>query len=83
MDAKTFLMPQTLCKDSSMDRMISAGTDAPRALPRAALLRALAGFAIVAQLALNASAWLLPQFSQFSAIGDYMSELVLGRHGWV
>lgn len=66
-----------------MDRMIYAGTDAPRALPRAAFLRGLAVFAIVAQLALNASAWFLPLFSQFSAIGDYMSELVLGRHGWV
>ena len=66
-----------------MDRVISARADAPRALPRAALLRGLAGFAIVAQLALNASAWLLPRFSQFSAIGNYTSELVLGRHGWV
>jgi hypothetical protein len=41
----------------------------------------LAALAIVGQVALNASAWLLPAVSEYRLIGDNMSELVLGRYG--
>ena len=43
----------------------------------------LAALAIVGQLCLFASAWLLPLVSEFSLIGDHISELVLGRYGVV
>jgi hypothetical protein len=43
----------------------------------------LAGLAIVGLVFLNASAWLLPIWSEFGAIGDTMSELALGRFGFV
>jgi hypothetical protein len=46
-------------------------------------LSLLAGLAIVGLVLLNASAWLLPLVSEFSMIGDTMSELVLGRFGFV
>ncbi|NOT45875.1 MAG: DUF998 domain-containing protein [Acidobacteria bacterium] len=49
----------------------------PRALP------ALAAAAIVGQVALTASAWLLPGASEYGLLGDTISELVLGRYGWV
>lgn len=43
----------------------------------------LATLAIVGQAILLASAWLLPLVSEFSLIGDNISELVLGRYGYV
>jgi hypothetical protein len=43
----------------------------------------LAGLAIVGLMLLNASAWLLPLVSEYSVIGDNVSELVLGRFGFV
>lgn len=43
----------------------------------------LATAAIVSQIVLLASALLLPLVSEFSLIGDNISELVLGRFGWV
>jgi hypothetical protein len=43
----------------------------------------LAGLAIVGLVFLNSSAWLLPIWSEFGAIGDNISELVLGRFGFV
>jgi hypothetical protein len=46
-------------------------------------LALLAALAIVGQVALNASAWLLPAVSEYRLIGDNMSELVLGRYGAV
>jgi hypothetical protein len=39
--------------------------------------------AIVAQVFNLASAWLLPAVSEFSLIGDNISELVLGQYGWI
>jgi len=46
-------------------------------------LRLLALAAVVGQVVLMASALLLPLVSEFDLIGDTMSELVLGRFGWV
>jgi hypothetical protein len=46
-------------------------------------LRTLATAAIVGQIVLLASALVLPVVSEFDLIGDNMSELVLGRFGWV
>ena len=46
-------------------------------------LRSLATAAIAGQFFLLASALLLPLVSEFSLIGDTMSEVVLGRFGWV
>ena len=46
-------------------------------------LNRLATAAIVGQVVLMASALLLPLVSEFSLVGDTMSELVLGRFGWV
>jgi hypothetical protein len=45
------------------------------------LLTLLALFAIVCKICLLASAWLLPFVSEYSVIGDNISELVLGRFG--
>jgi hypothetical protein len=39
--------------------------------------------AIVGQAVLLASALLLPLISEYGLVGDTMSELVLGRYGWV
>lgn len=39
--------------------------------------------AIAGQVALLASAWLLPLVSEYDLISDNISELVLGRFGWV
>lgn len=46
-------------------------------------VRALAAAAIGGQALLLATAWLLPVWSQFSLVGDNISELVLGRYGYV
>jgi hypothetical protein len=43
----------------------------------------LAALAITGQLILLGSAWLLPLVSEYSLIGDEISELVLGRYGFV
>ena len=43
----------------------------------------LTAFAVAGQLFLVANAWLLPAVSEFSLVGDNMSELVLGKFGWV
>ena len=43
----------------------------------------LAGLAIVGLVVLNLVAWLLPLVSKYSVIGDNISELVLGRFGFV
>src|SRR5574338_214857 len=53
----------------------------PTALPNAARFVMLATVAIVASLFLLASAWLLPMVSEFTVIGDNISELVLGQFG--
>jgi hypothetical protein len=42
-----------------------------------------ASLAIVGQGILFASAWLLPIVSEYSLVGDNMSELVLGRYGFI
>lgn len=52
-------------------------------LPHAQRLSLLAVLAIVGQVVLLASAWLLPIVSEYSLIGDNISELVLGRYGFV
>lgn len=46
-------------------------------------LRQLALFAGVGQVILLASAWLMPLASEYRLVGDNISELVLGRYGWV
>lgn len=46
-------------------------------------LALLATAAIVGQIVLLASALLLPLISEYSLTGDNISELVLGRYGWV
>jgi hypothetical protein len=46
-------------------------------------LSQLAVLAIVSQILLLASAWLLPIASEYRLIGDNISELVLGRYGFV
>lgn len=46
-------------------------------------LTSLATLAIIGQVALLASALLLPLFSEYRLLGDNISELVLGRLGWV
>ncbi len=43
----------------------------------------LAAIAIVAQVFNLATGWLLPLVSEFSMISDNISELVLGRYGWL
>jgi hypothetical protein len=43
----------------------------------------LARFAVLSQVLLLASAWLLPIWSGFGLIGDHISELALGRYGFV
>jgi len=52
-------------------------------MPDAKMPRLLCGLAVAGQLFLLASAWLLPLASEFSLIGDNISELVLGREGGV
>jgi hypothetical protein len=46
-------------------------------------LSLLAVLAMVGQIILLASAWLLPVVSEYSLIGDNISELALGRYGFV
>ncbi|HMQ52364.1 MAG TPA: DUF998 domain-containing protein [Anaerolineae bacterium] len=46
-------------------------------------LSQLAQLAIVGQVILLASAWLLPFVSEYRLVGDNISELVLGRYGFV
>lgn len=46
-------------------------------------LSALATLAVVGQLFLLASAWLLPLVSAYTLVGDNISELVLGQYGFV
>ena len=46
-------------------------------------LLALATLAVVGQLFLLASAWLLPLVSAYTLVGDNISELVLGQYGFV
>ena len=45
--------------------------------------RLLCNFAMIGQVFLLASAWLLPFASEFRLVGDDISELVLGRNGGV
>jgi hypothetical protein len=52
-------------------------------LPHPQRLSLLAVLAIAGQVVLLASAWLLPIVSEYSLIGDNISELVLGRYGFV
>lgn len=52
-------------------------------LPHPQRLSMLAALAIAGQVILLASAWLLPFVSEYSLIGDNISELVLGRFGFV
>lgn len=52
-------------------------------LPHQQHLSLLAILAIVGQIIILASAWLLPIVSEYSLIGDNISELVLGRYGFV
>jgi hypothetical protein len=52
-------------------------------LPHQQRLSLLATLAIVGQVVLLASAWLLPAVSEYSLVGDNISELVLGRYGFV
>jgi hypothetical protein len=47
-----------------------------RPLPR------FAAFAVVGQLVLLASAWLLPTVSEYRLVGDAISELAIGRYGF-
>lgn len=54
-----------------------------RVLQNPQRLPLLAALAIVGQVILVASAWLLPIASEYSLIGDNISELVLGRYGFV
>lgn len=53
---------------------------APRLSHRLSLL---ALFAIAGKVLLLASAWLLPLVSEYSLVGDNISELVLGRLGFI
>jgi hypothetical protein len=46
-------------------------------------LGALAALAVAGQVVLLASAWLLPFVSEYGWVGDTISELVLGRFGFV
>ena len=46
-------------------------------------LAQLAGLAILGQVILLASAWLLPLVSEYSLASDYISELALGRYGFI
>jgi hypothetical protein len=64
--------------------MSTITTTTPRtAVPRSQRLSLLAALAIVGQLVLLASALLLPIWSQYSLIHDNISELALGRYGFV
>ncbi|HZD67984.1 MAG TPA: DUF998 domain-containing protein [Actinomycetes bacterium] len=51
--------------------------------PRSRRLALLATLAIVGQVALVASAMLLPLWSEYDLVGDNISELALGQHGFV
>ena len=51
--------------------------------PPRASLTTLAAVAIIGQVVLLASALLLPLVSEYRLLGDNISELVLGRFGWV
>jgi uncharacterized protein DUF998 len=63
---------------------MSTTTATPRAqLQRSPSLSLLAALAIVGQLVLLASALLLPIWSQYGLIRDNISELALGRFGFV
>jgi hypothetical protein len=55
----------------------------PAVWQRPHYLSQLAGLAIVGQIFLFLSAWLLPIVSEYRLIGDNMSELVLGQYGFV
>jgi hypothetical protein len=52
-------------------------------LQHSRLLSQLAALAIAAQAILFASAWLLPLVSEYRLVGDNISELVLGRFGFM
>jgi hypothetical protein len=59
-------------------------TELPRTvLQRSQSLSRLAALAIVGQLVLITTALLLPIWSEYSLIGDNISELALGRYGFV
>jgi len=47
------------------------------------LLPQLAVLAVVGQLVLLASAWLLPAISEYHLVGDNISELAIGQYGFV
>jgi hypothetical membrane protein len=46
-------------------------------------LKLLAAVAIVGQVFFTAIAWLLPFFSEYTLIGDNISELAIGRYGYL
>lgn len=46
-------------------------------------LHQLALFAVLSQVVLLASAWLLPLASEYRLVSDNISELALGRFGWI
>jgi hypothetical protein len=52
-------------------------------MPAMKRVRQFAVFAIVSQVVFLGSAWLLPLASEYRLVGDNISELVLGRYGWV
>jgi uncharacterized protein DUF998 len=60
-----------------------SGQSQPAIVWRPQGLSQLAWLAIVGQVCLLASAWLLPIVSEYSLIGDNISELALGRYGFV
>jgi hypothetical protein len=59
------------------DQLQQIGFSHPQRLSLLAIL------AIVGQVILLASAWLLPLVSEYRLAGDHISELVLGRYGFV
>ena len=74
MDATPAAVP-----DGNDNGLINFGTMVQ--LPRTLVL--LTTLSILGQAALLASAWLLPAISEYRLVGDNISELVLGRHGYV
>jgi len=68
----------------STERLTNINDDFSNAvLEHSGLLRVFSAFAIAGQVIFLASAWLLPAVSEFSLMGDYISELALGRYGFV
>ncbi|MGD9562542.1 MAG: DUF998 domain-containing protein [Pyrinomonadaceae bacterium] len=67
-----------------MERSAGVSNSFSTAAPKnASLLSTLATFVIGTQVFNLASAWLLPVVSEFTIVGDNISELVLGQFGFV